>query len=176
MRCAVALTLLGMAALVLPSMAAPAKHRSSHAKAVKISSVKASSNSKGRSRSHRRRSTRHVVVGPSFQLHPDPERYQQIQQALAARGYFKGNANGVWGNDSVDALRRFQTDHKISDNEGKINALSLNALGLGARHDSSYLSPNAVAGTIPSAGLPPPPTEQAAPTDATPAVDGPASK
>ena len=170
MRCAVALTLLGMAALVLPSMAASAKHTSSHAKAVKTSSVKSSSKSKSHSR---RRSTRRVVVGPSFQLHPDPERYQQIQQALAARGYFKGNANGVWGDDSVDALRRFQTDHKISDNEGKINALSLNALGLGARHDSSYLSPNAVAGAIPSPDVPPPPTEQASPTDTTPAPDSP---
>ena len=172
MRCAVALTLLGMAVLVLPSMAAPAKHTSSSAKAVKTSSGKSSSKSKSHSRS-RRRSTRRVVVGPSFQLHPDPERYQQIQQALAARGYFKGNANGVWGDDSVDALRRFQTDHKISDNEGKINALSLNALGLGARHDSSYLSPNAVAGAIPSPDVPPPPTEQAAPTDTTPAPDSP---
>ncbi len=172
MRCAVALTLLGMAALVLPSIAAPAKHKSSHVKTVKTSSVNTSSKGKGHSRS-RRRSARRVVVGPSFQLHPDPQRYQQIQQALAARGYFKGNANGVWGDDSVDALRRFQTDHKISDNEGKINALSLNALGLGAKHDSSYLSPRAVAGAIPSPDLPPPPTEQAAPADATPPADSP---
>lgn len=167
MRCAVALALLGMAALVLPSVAAPAKHKSSNAPV-----VKASSKSKSHSRS-RRRSRRRVVVGPSFQLHPDPERYQQIQQALAARGYFKGNANGVWGDDSIDALRRFQTDRKISDNEGKINALSLNALGLGAKHDNSYLSPSAVAGAIPSPDLPPPPTEQAAPTDQTPPATAP---
>lgn len=155
MRCAVALTLLGIAALVLPSVAAPAQPKHSHAKTVKASTA---SKSKSHTATRRRsRSRRHVVVRPSFQLHPDPDRYQQIQQALAARGYFKGTVNGVWGDDSVDALRRFQTDRKISDNDGKINALSLNALGLGAKHDSSYLSPTAVAGAIPSADLPPPP-------------------
>jgi hypothetical protein len=73
---------------------------------------------------------------PTYQLHPDPERYQQIQQALADRGYFKGQVNGEWNDDSVDALKRFQTDQKI-DNDGKINALSLIGLGLGPKHDGS---------------------------------------
>lgn len=165
MRCAVALTLLGIVALVLPSVAAPAQPKHSNAKTVKASTA---SKSKSHTRARRNRSRRHVVVRPSFQLHPDPERYQQIQQALASRGYFKGAVNGVWGDDSVDALRRFQTDRKINDNDGKINALSLNALGLGAKHDNSYLSPTAVAGAIPSADLPPPPSEQPAPSDASP--------
>jgi len=164
MRCAVALTLLGIAALVLPSVAAPAQPKHSNAKTVK---AHAASKGKSHTRTRRRsRSRRHVAVRPSFQLHPDPGRYQQIQQALATRGYFKGTANGVWKDDSVDALRRFQTDQKITDNDGKINALSLNALGLGAKHDSSYLSPTAVAGAIPAADLPPPPSEQPAPPDA----------
>ena len=164
MRCALALTLLGTAALALPSAASPVVQKSSHGKSAKASS---SSTSKSHARSRRNRRARHVALAPSFQLHPDPERYQQIQQALTARGYFKGEANGVWGNDSVDALRRFQTDQKIADNEGKINALSLNALGLGAKHDGSYLSSSAVAGAIP-APEPPPPTEQSAPDTATP--------
>lgn len=73
---------------------------------------------------------------PSYQLHPDPERYQQIQQALADRGYFKGQVNGAWGDDSVDALKRFQADQKL-DTDGKINALSLIGLGLGPKHDGS---------------------------------------
>ncbi len=157
MRCAVALTLLELAALMLPLAAAPAEQKHSHAKAAKVSS---SSPTIGHTRSRRGRRTRHLALAPSYQLHPDPERYRQIQQALATRGYFKGDANGVWGADSVDALRRFQTDQKIPDNEGKINALSLNSLGLGARHDSSNLSPGALAGAIPTTEPPPPPTEQ----------------
>jgi len=160
MRCALALTLLGIAALVLPSVAAPAKPKHSPTKAAKASS---SSKRTSHTRSRRSRRARHVARRPSYQLHPDPERYKQIQQALAARGYFKGEMNGVWGDDSVDALRRFQTAQKISDNEGKINALSLNALGLGAKHDSSYLSSSAVAGAIPTPEPPPPPTEQPPP-------------
>jgi hypothetical protein len=74
-----------------------------------------------------------AAPGPSYQPHPEPERYQQIQQALASNGYYKGEVNGQWGDDSVDALRRFQADHKLP-NDGKISALSLIGLGLGPSH------------------------------------------
>src|ERR1700761_7151770 len=70
---------------------------------------------------------------PTYQQHPDPERYQQIQQALADHGYFKGQVNGQWGDDSVDALKRFQADQKLDD-DGKISALTLTGLGLGPKH------------------------------------------
>jgi Putative peptidoglycan binding domain len=80
---------------------------------------------------------------PSYQLHPDPERYQQIQQALADKGYFKGQVNGVWGDDSVDALKRFQADQKL-DNDGHLNALTLTGLGLGPKHDRDFAGPSAV--------------------------------
>jgi hypothetical protein len=75
-------------------------------------------------------------AGPSYQLHPEPERYAQIQKALADRGYFHGDANGEWKDDSVDALKRFQADQKLPD-DGKINALTLTGLGLGPHHDGS---------------------------------------
>jgi putative peptidoglycan binding protein len=75
-------------------------------------------------------------AAPSYQLHPDPERYRQVQQALADRGYFKGQVSGEWNEDSIDALRRFQADQNI-EGDGKITALSLNGLGLGAKHDGS---------------------------------------
>jgi len=88
----------------------------------------------------RRRKSAHAA--PSYQLHPDPDRYRQIQQALADRGYFTGEANGEWRDDSVAALKHFQTDQKIDD-DGKIDALSLKALGLGAKHDGT------TAGTVP---------------------------
>jgi hypothetical protein len=72
-------------------------------------------------------------AAPSYQLRPDAERYQQIQQALADKGYFKGEVNGQWGDDSVDALKRFQADQKL-DNDGHLNSLTLIGLGLGPKH------------------------------------------
>jgi hypothetical protein len=174
MRCVFALALLGLTICVPMLAAAPAKQKHSQTKPTqKASSSRNASSSKvkGHTRARRNRRGKRVAARPSYQMHPDPERYQQIQQALASRGYFKGPVNGVWGDDSVDALRRFQTDQKISDNEGKINALSLNALGLGARHDSSSLSASALAGKVDTPQPPPPPSEE--PADSTAAPDTP---
>ncbi len=81
----------------------------------------------------------HVPPAPTFQTHPDPDRYIEIQKALTDRGYFKGESNGEWGDDSVDALRRFQQSANLPD-DGKISALTLSGLGLGPRHDGSSAS------------------------------------
>ena len=96
----------------------------------------------------------HAPPAPTYQLHPDPDRYTEIQRALAEKGYFKGEPNGEWGDDSNDAMRRFQADQKIDD-DGKIDSLSLIALGLGPRHDGS---------TAPLRTAPPPVTSPAAST------------
>ena len=64
------------------------------------------------------------------QLAPTPERYKEIQQALAAKGYLKAEPNGVWDGQSVEALRQFQIDSKLSPT-GKISSASLISLGLG---------------------------------------------
>ena len=96
--------------------------------------------------------------GPSYQLHPDPRRYQEIQKALADRGYFKGEVNGQWGDDSVDALKRFQADQKLAD-DGKINPLSLIGLGLGPKHNGSAVTP-ANGAAAPVAEPPPPPVSE----------------
>jgi peptidoglycan hydrolase-like protein with peptidoglycan-binding domain len=67
---------------------------------------------------------------------PTPERYKEIQQALAAKGYLPADqATGQWNDVSVDALKRFQADQKI-ESTGRINSLSLIALGLGPKHDT----------------------------------------
>ncbi len=146
---AIALTLLATVLFASPQQTKHRKKPASSGASVKH----------GKTRLHSRV---HKPAAPSYQLHPDPERYQQIQQALADRGYFKGTVNGQWSDDSVDALKRFQTDQKL-DADGKINALSLTGLGLGPRHDGS------TAGTVPlsatdSALAPPDPT----PTPAAP--------
>lgn len=72
----------------------------------------------------------------SRQAQPTPDRYKQIQEALAAKGYLKPeDATGSWGPGSVDAMKRFQADQKI-EGAGKINSLSLIALGLGPKRES----------------------------------------
>jgi Putative peptidoglycan binding domain len=128
--------------------------------------VATASTSKTHKATHGRSRPRRAPV-PSYQLHPDPERYQQIQQALADRGYFKGEVNGEWGDDSVDAMKRFQTDQKI-DPDGKINALTLIGLGLGPKHDASVAAagsaPHPAADpSHPAPELPPAPSESSAP-------------
>jgi len=70
------------------------------------------------------------------QLAPTKERYQQIQQALASKGYFSGEPNGVWGPDSTEALKRFQGDQNLTP-DGKLTSLSLIALGLGPKRLSA---------------------------------------
>lgn len=65
-------------------------------------------------------------------MQPTPDRYREIQQALADKGYFSGSPDGVWGASSTDALKRFQHDQNLSE-DGKVDALSLIALGLGPK-------------------------------------------
>jgi peptidoglycan hydrolase-like protein with peptidoglycan-binding domain len=75
------------------------------------------------------------------QLAPSADRYREIQAALAARGYLPSEgATGVWNQESSDALRRFQTEQNI-ESSGKINSLSLIALGLGPKRDPSPVVP-----------------------------------
>jgi peptidoglycan hydrolase-like protein with peptidoglycan-binding domain len=70
------------------------------------------------------------------QTAPTPDRYREIQQALAAKGFLNADqVTGHWTDTSADAMRRFQADQKI-DPSGKINSLSLIALGLGPKHES----------------------------------------
>jgi len=115
--------------------------------------VKAEQN-RARVQKMRDRRRRARAAGPAYQAHPDEGRYQEIQKALADRGYFKGEVNGQWGDDSVDALKRFQADQKLPD-DGKINSLSLIGLGLGAKHnDSSAASPSSASAMVRAASKP----------------------
>jgi murein L,D-transpeptidase YcbB/YkuD len=89
----------------------------------------------------------------SYQQAPTADRYKEIQQALASKGYFKGEPSGAWGTDSADALKRFQADQNLMP-DGKINSLSLIALGLGPKHltakSDSAPQPAAVAPPAPN--------------------------
>jgi hypothetical protein len=91
-----------------------------------------------------RRSTGKKKPGTTWrnrQLAPTPDRYKEIQQALVTKGYLNSEgATGGWNQNSVDALKRFQGDQKIEAN-GKINSLSLIALGLGPKRDTAAAKP-----------------------------------
>ncbi len=69
-------------------------------------------------------------------MQPMPERYKQIQQALADKGYLHEAPSGQWNQASIDALRRFQQDQNLQPS-GKVDSLSLIALGLGPKRETS---------------------------------------
>lgn len=72
-------------------------------------------------------------------MQPTQERYHEIQDALVAKGYLRPEqATGNWDEASIDALKRFQAEQKL-DATGKITSMSLIALGLGPKHDSTPL-------------------------------------
>jgi hypothetical protein len=74
------------------------------------------------------------------QISPTADRYKEIQRALAAKGYLSPEqATGQWTDSSADALKRFQTDQNL-DATGKINSLSLIALGLGPKRENAALT------------------------------------
>jgi hypothetical protein len=77
-----------------------------------------------------------AVTWRNRQLAPTPDRYREIQQALVSKGYLASEeATGSWNQNSIDALKRFQTQQNL-DSSGKINSMSLIALGLGPKRDA----------------------------------------
>lgn len=86
------------------------------------------------------KTARTARVVRSYQQAPTPDRYKEIQQALIAKGYLHGEPSGQWGEDSLDAMKRFQMDQNLTP-DGKIGALSLIALGLGPKRLSAQAGP-----------------------------------
>ena len=75
------------------------------------------------------------VTWRNRQMTPTPDRYREIQGALASKGYLKPeDATGTWNQTSSDAMKKFQAEQNL-DSNGKINSLSLIALGLGPHRD-----------------------------------------
>jgi len=94
---------------------------------------------------HKKTPARPAVTWRNRQLQPTQERYKEIQQALLTKGYLQPEqANGVWDQNSSDALKQFQTAQNITAS-GKINSLSLIALGLGPKHEDALPRPQPAA-------------------------------
>jgi peptidoglycan hydrolase-like protein with peptidoglycan-binding domain len=84
---------------------------------------------------------RRATTWRNRQMVPTPARFREIQGALAAKGYLPAEeATGAWGPASIDALKRFQASQNIAAT-GKINSLSLIALGLGPKRDAIVKPP-----------------------------------
>jgi hypothetical protein len=91
------------------------------------------------SRSTARRPPAHRA--PAVQSKPSRDRYLEIEQALAQHGYLSSTPAGDWTPDSVEALKRFQQDQNLSPT-GKIDSMSLIALGLGPRRSGTKTGQN----------------------------------
>jgi hypothetical protein len=77
------------------------------------------------------------LSGPPKQSGPTPDRYREIQETLISKGYLQqGSASGVWDQNSMDAMRKYQADQKM-DPTGKITAKALINLGLGPKDESA---------------------------------------
>jgi len=73
----------------------------------------------------------HASKREPTQKAPTPERISEIQSALDHGGYYQGTPNGKWDSNTISAMQKFQSDNGLS-NSGKIDAPSLQKLGLGS--------------------------------------------
>jgi peptidoglycan hydrolase-like protein with peptidoglycan-binding domain len=65
------------------------------------------------------------------QMAPTSERITEIQQALAKDGSYSSAPTGKWDDNTVAAMKKFQTTHALNPS-GKLDALTLEKLGLGS--------------------------------------------
>src|ERR1039458_8609218 len=62
------------------------------------------------------------VTWRNRQTSPSPDRYREIQGALAAKGFLKPeDATGTWNQTSSDALKKFQAEQNL-ESSGKIDS------------------------------------------------------
>jgi peptidoglycan hydrolase-like protein with peptidoglycan-binding domain len=105
------------------SKGTPRPGKSTHSSAQPASAASKSRVKKSGKRSKRRE---------RGQTAPAPERISEIQQALAKDGSFAGAPSGKWDDSTVEAMKKFQAGHGLSPT-GKLDALSLQKLGLGSQ-------------------------------------------
>lgn len=93
---------------------------------------------------------------------PTPERIKEIQSALSRRGYYQSEPNGKWDLNTVSAMQKFQSENGLDAN-GKINAVSLQKLGLGSEIAGVSAPKTPAPGPAPAAPAPQPQTKPAPP-------------
>lgn len=65
------------------------------------------------------------------QMTPTPDRIKEIQAALVQADVYQSTPTGKWDNATVEAMKKFQQSNGLNPS-GKLNALSLQKLGLGS--------------------------------------------
>jgi peptidoglycan hydrolase-like protein with peptidoglycan-binding domain len=65
------------------------------------------------------------------QAAPTPDRIKEIQSALEKDGSYQGEPTGKWDAATTEAMKKYQDKNGFTPT-GKIDALSLNKLGLGS--------------------------------------------
>lgn len=104
----------------------PAAEPQSSASSAASSSTSTRASSKKKAAAKKKHSARRDT-----QMAPTPDRISEIQSALARGGFYKADPNGKWDADTVDALQKFQSANGL-DSSGKLDALTLQKLGLGS--------------------------------------------
>ena len=113
----------------------PAKRTAAKKKATPASSRKPGAATRSASSRGKKTPGKRGVTWRNRQMSPTPDRYREIQGALASKGFLKPeDATGTWNQTSSDAMKKFQAEQNL-DSNGKINSLSLIALGLGPHRD-----------------------------------------
>lgn len=69
---------------------------------------------------------------PRGQKAPSSDRIREIQAALAREGAYQGEPTGKWDAATAEAMKRFQAAKGLNPT-GKLDALSLQKLGLGSQ-------------------------------------------
>jgi len=119
----------------------PAKKKAPPSKQGTASSRKPGTATKSASSRGKKTTAKRGVTWRNRQLSPSPDRYREIQGALAAKGFLKPeDATGTWNQTSSDALKKFQAEQNL-ESSGKIDSLSLIALGLGPHRDPAPPAP-----------------------------------
>jgi peptidoglycan hydrolase-like protein with peptidoglycan-binding domain len=72
-----------------------------------------------------------VAAKPKGQAAPTSDRIKEIQAALQKDGSYNGEPSGKWDAATSDAMRKYQEKNGVNPT-GKIDAASLNKLGLGS--------------------------------------------
>ncbi len=119
-----------------PSKTAPQKTSSVRPPATRTTTARSTTASRRPATNTTAAARRPVVTWRNRQASPSTDRYKEIQDALVAKGYLQSDdATGNWNNSSVEAMKRFQAEQNL-DSTGRINSLSLIALGLGPKYEA----------------------------------------
>lgn len=148
-----------MLLICLPAVSASGRDDNGSADKPKTATVKkasAETGSKSKTHSVSSKKRRKKTTRVRGQEKIDPERAQQIQEALIREHYLSGEASGQWSQATEDALRRYQADNGWQSKTVP-DSRALIKLGLGPSKDH-LLNPDSAMTTVPD-----PPKSNSAP-------------